>query len=53
METGAVIALGDPQEVITHPQVIASYLGGSDLAIHRSGTKGNPRRATVPAGKAS
>jgi ABC-type branched-subunit amino acid transport system ATPase component len=38
MEAGEVIALGDPQSVVTHPQVIASYLGGSDLAIHRSGT---------------
>jgi len=39
MEAGEVIALGDPQSVVSHPQVVASYLGGSDLAIHRSGKK--------------
>ena len=37
MEAGAPIALGSPHEVVSDPQVVASYLGGDDLAIHRSG----------------
>lgn len=37
METGAVIAQGDPHEVLSHPDVIASYLGNSPDIIERSG----------------
>lgn len=37
METGAVIAEGDPHEVLRHPDVIASYLGNSPDIIERSG----------------
>lgn len=37
MELGAVIAEGPPDEVISHPRVIASYLGTNDAAITRSG----------------
>ena len=49
MEAGAPIALGTPQEVVTDPQVVASYLGGNELAIHRSGRA----TALVPTGEAA
>jgi len=39
LELGAVIAEGTPQEVLSHPAVIASYLGTDDAAIARSGTR--------------
>ena len=38
LETGAVIATGTPDEVLSHPAVIESYLGTDDSAINRSGT---------------
>jgi ABC-type branched-subunit amino acid transport system ATPase component len=43
METGQVIAWSTPQEVVTDPGVVASYLGGDIRAIERSG------RLAVPA----
>ena len=39
LELGAVIAEGAPEEVLTHPAVIASYLGTDDSAIARSGAR--------------
>ena len=38
LETGAVIATGTPDEVLSHPAVIESYLGTDESAINRSGT---------------
>jgi branched-chain amino acid transport system ATP-binding protein len=38
LELGAVIARGRPEEVVNHPRVVESYLGGSDVVINRSGT---------------
>ncbi len=38
LETGAVIATGTPEEVLSHPAVIESYLGTDESAINRSGT---------------
>ena len=38
LETGGVIARGTPDEVLSHPAVIESYLGTDDSAINRSGT---------------
>ena len=38
LETGRVIAYGDPQGVVEHPRVVASYLGDNVAAINRSGT---------------
>ena len=38
LETGAVIATGTPDEVLSHPAVIESYLGTDDSAINRSGS---------------
>jgi branched-chain amino acid transport system ATP-binding protein len=40
LELGAVIAEGTPEEVLSHPAVIASYLGTDEAAIERSGTRG-------------
>ena len=37
LELGAVIAQGTPDEVVNHPRVVESYLGGSDVVINRSG----------------
>ena len=37
MDQGAVIATGDPTEVLTAPQVVESYLGTTTDAIERSG----------------
>jgi len=38
LELGGVIAEGPPDEVLSHPAVIASYLGTDETAIARSGT---------------
>ena len=38
LETGAIIAEGTPEEVLSHPAVIESYLGTDESAINRSGT---------------
>jgi ABC-type branched-subunit amino acid transport system ATPase component len=37
MELGQVIAVGTPQEVRNHPEVVRSYLGGEVAAVERSG----------------
>jgi ABC-type branched-subunit amino acid transport system ATPase component len=37
LELGRVIAEGPPAEVLSHPAVVASYLGTDEAAIHRSG----------------
>jgi branched-chain amino acid transport system ATP-binding protein len=38
LETGRVIAEGDPAAVIADPEVVRSYLGSDQVAIKRSGT---------------
>ncbi|HVM09084.1 MAG TPA: MFS transporter [Acidimicrobiales bacterium] len=38
LELGTVIARGNPDEVVNHPRVVESYLGGNDAVIHRSGS---------------
>jgi ABC-type sulfate/molybdate transport systems ATPase subunit len=54
LELGRVITSGSPQEVISHPAVVASYLGTDQAAIERSGTAGvlatGGRRTKVPTG---
>jgi branched-chain amino acid transport system ATP-binding protein len=39
LEVGTVIAEGTPQEVVSDPRVVASYLGADHAAIERSGTR--------------
>ncbi len=39
LDLGTVVANGPPDEVINHPQVVASYLGTSEDIIARSGTR--------------
>ncbi len=46
LELGHPIVDGTPDEVIRHPRVVESYLGGDPAVINRSG-----RRAPVGAGK--
>ena len=41
MDQGAVIATGDPTEVLAAPQVVESYLGTTTDAIERSGAVGS------------
>lgn len=48
MHLGMVIAEGRPTDVLADPEVVASYLGTNEAAIHRSGTgsrNGSSRRA--------
>jgi ABC-type branched-subunit amino acid transport system ATPase component/ABC-type branched-subunit amino acid transport system permease subunit len=37
MDSGRMITIGTPAEVLSHPQVVESYLGGDAIAIERSG----------------
>ena len=39
MESGAIIAIGTPAAVLADPRVVSSYLGGSEVAIERSGAR--------------
>jgi ABC-type uncharacterized transport system ATPase subunit len=36
METGTVLALGTPQQVLDDPAVVESYLGGDPTAVQRT-----------------
>ena len=39
MEAGSIIAVGTPASVLADPGVVSSYLGGSEVAIERSGAR--------------
>ena len=39
LDQGRLVAEGPPDEVLAHPQVIASYLGPNEAVIARSGTR--------------
>jgi ABC-type branched-subunit amino acid transport system ATPase component/ABC-type branched-subunit amino acid transport system permease subunit len=36
LDQGAVVAIGEPAEVLDHPEVVASYLGSGGATLHRS-----------------
>jgi branched-chain amino acid transport system ATP-binding protein len=44
LELGSVIAQGPPAEVLSHPEVIASYLGTEPATVARSGRSGSSGR---------
>ena len=44
LELGAVIAEGKPAEVLSHPEVIASYLGADAETVARSGRRARPTK---------
>jgi branched-chain amino acid transport system ATP-binding protein len=50
LELGHPIVEGTPQEVISHPRVVESYLGGDPAAINRSG-RATPTKPAKPARK--
>ena len=47
LELGRVITTGTPDEVLSHPQVIESYLGTDAATIDRSGPPRRPEEAGV------
>jgi branched-chain amino acid transport system ATP-binding protein len=52
LELGRVITIGSPNDVVNHPEVVASYLGTDDATIARSGALSAPapkKRRTRPA----
>ncbi len=46
LELGSVIASGTPDEVLSHPAVVASYLGTDEATIQRSGTRSRRKAKT-------
>jgi branched-chain amino acid transport system ATP-binding protein len=51
LELGAVLSEGTPDEVISDPRVVSSYLGGDVDVINRSGARKKPaRRRRAPLG---
>ena len=46
LDLGRVVTQGTPDEVVNHPQVVASYLGSSQDAIARSGARTTRKRRT-------
>jgi len=51
LDLGAVILQGTPEEVLTDPHVVSSYLGGDLTVINRSGEVEQPKE-TAPAAAA-
>ena len=47
LETGKVIAVGSPDEVVRHPEVVRSYLGDDPDAIRRSGVLAKKPKKTA------
>ena len=39
LDLGAIVTSGPPTDVINHPDVVASYLGDSEVAVARSGAR--------------
>jgi ABC-type uncharacterized transport system ATPase subunit len=57
LELGAILSEGSPDEVVSDPRVVSSYLGGDVDVINRSGARkaptGRRRRAPLASGAAS
>jgi len=53
LELGRVIATGTPQEVVNHPEVVASYLGAEASVIARSGVGSAPANGTTKRARAT
>ena len=49
--SGAVIAGATPDDVINHPRVVESYLGGRDAVINRSGNGPGPAADAAAGGR--
>jgi branched-chain amino acid transport system ATP-binding protein len=49
LELGSVIARGGPADVLSHPLVIASYLGTDQSVVRRSGGRGRGRNRRAAA----
>jgi branched-chain amino acid transport system ATP-binding protein len=47
LDQGRVIATGAVDEVLVHPEVVASYLGTNQAVIHRSGSRAGVGSATL------
>ncbi|WP_421120725.1 MFS transporter [Aquihabitans daechungensis] len=46
LDQGRVVAIGRPDEVLAHPEVVASYLGGDRAVLTRSGPTSDPAAPT-------
>jgi branched-chain amino acid transport system ATP-binding protein len=46
LDQGRVVAIGQPAEVLAHPEVVASYLGGDRAVLTRSGPVSDPAAPT-------
>jgi ABC-type branched-subunit amino acid transport system ATPase component len=51
LDLGRVLAEGSAGEVLTHPEVVASYLGTSEAVINRSGTRPGAAGAVAAGGE--
>ena len=51
LEVGRVLAEGSAADVLTHPEVVASYLGTSEAVINRSGTRPGATGAATAGGE--
>lgn len=52
LDQGRVVTIGSPSTVLHHPEVVASYLGGSPEIINRSGAR-SEQPALTPAPEAT
>jgi ABC-type branched-subunit amino acid transport system ATPase component len=51
LDLGRVLAEGSAGDVLTHPEVVASYLGTSEAVINRSGTRPGATGAVAAGGE--